>query len=307
LRLTSLLQGTVTFDLVYGLTTIGTATVDAFRLQEGTTTITATGYLSEEMSKQNPVNLGRFLTSLFIQTNSNPTTALSLQGRNATLNGTEISWLAGAVRKLNIRLPAVDAKAQGDIVTGLELGFGVVVNETMILAEDGYVSGRFNFSFASGGSAAVISSAGHRLELGTMSGDSFARIRVPVGPVSTQGGTSTTNFTETEIEVINVTSITNGLLRPIIHNQAVNVSILDNITAEVKSGLGTARFEDIGMPEAVWEIGGYGGFNSKVALKSPQMNQSPSGIQLDVKLELAGAGEVRLKVIWSFHLKMKHH
>jgi hypothetical protein len=288
-------QGTVTFDLVYGLTAIGTAITEAFRIQEGTTTITATGYLSEEMSK-NPAMLGRFLTSLYIQTNSNPTTALSLQGRNATINGTEISWFTGAVRKLNIPLPAVDANEQGDIVTGLELGFGMVVDENKILAQDGYVSAKFNFSFASGGSAAELQRAGHRLELGTMSGDSFARIRAPIGPVSARGGKSTSNFTNTEVEVLNATFLTQGFLRPIIHDQTVNISIQDNITAEVESGLGTARFEDIAMPETVWKISGYRGFNSKVVLNSPQIIQSPIGVQLDVKLELTGMGDVRLKV-----------
>jgi hypothetical protein len=283
---------------LYGLTTIGTATVEKFQVRQGLKNVTAHGYLSKDMTKENPEILGRFLTSLYIQTSSNPATALSLKGKTATIDSAEIKWLSAAVQRLHIPLSAVNKNPQEDIVGGLDLGFSVDFSQFNILATDGFVAAKYNFPFASGGSDTVVTKTEHRLEFSTIGNVAFARINAQSSLVSVRVGKSISEFKSTEIQVLDAAALSQGFLERIIQEQNFSISVNDTVTAEVDTGMGAAKLEDIVIPKVLWTISGYGGFGKKnLQLVSPEIMQSnDDGLQFSVKAQLEGAGGVGLKV-----------
>ncbi|KAA8915061.1 hypothetical protein FN846DRAFT_983512 [Sphaerosporella brunnea] len=287
--------GTVHFDLLYGLTSIGTVTVEAFKIAPGKTEIIAHGYMNTDM-KANPEILGRFLTALYIQ-NGNPTTALALKGRTAMDGETEIGWLTAAVQKLEVPLPAVDARLQEDIFSDLELNVTIGINNKSTII-NGFIAGVYNFTLGTGESNnTVVKKAGHLLDLSTTGGSTFARLNTSLSSISTQAGKAVSEIKNVDMQVLDRTAISKEFFKRLLQEDAFNVSISDKFAAEVDTSLGVAKFEDIKIAKTSLLLNGYGGFSS-AKLDSPQIIQSlqTAGFQLNVMFKLDGMSSIGLKL-----------
>ncbi|KAF8534141.1 hypothetical protein BDD12DRAFT_896940 [Trichophaea hybrida] len=290
--------GRVNFELLFGLTPIGNATIQQFAVLPGNKTMTARGSLSNDAMRNNPELLGKFLSSLFIRTNNNPTTALSLKGVNATVDGQEIRWLNSAVKKLQIPLPAVNGGPQENVLGSFDMGLSIVLNQRPAVT-NGYISSNLNLPFASRGFDALIHRVGHSLELSTDGRSAFAVVALPVSPATVMGGKVAVAYQRGgQLTIKNGTAWSEGFLKPLIQSPKFTVSVGGNLTTDVATSLGNATIRDISLQQTTWNVDGYGLAGGKVPIELNFLNiikGSGDGLHMAVKIKLKGTGDVELK------------
>lgn len=288
------------FDLIFGLTLIGKATVDQFTVGPGINKFIAHGSISEEATVDDPELLGRFLTVLYIQTNKNPTTALSMAGANATIDGKTVGWLLPAIQRLKIPLPAVEGP-QSSFISAFDMGLSLEMDGTQTSGRDGFITSNFSLPFSSKELQTIVKRVGHKLELSELGGSTFARLVTPLSPAGMKDGKLVVNFTNAVLVLTNRQDWSKGFLKPLIQSKNFMVSVSGNLTAEVETTLGNATVRDITLQNTSWNIFGYDGLSqggkNPVSLESPKvMNNAGNGLQIQVKVVIEGSGGLKIKV-----------
>jgi len=295
----------VNFDLLFGLTPIGNATVEHFAVIPGNNTMTARGSLSDDIMRNDPELLGKFLSSLFIRTNNNPTSAVALKGVHAIVNGEKIGWLDPAVERLQVSLPAVDGGPQESVLESFDMGLSIDLDQDPEVINS-YISSNLNLPFASQGFDALIKGVGHNLELSTEGGAAFAALGLPVSVATvTDGKVEVAYPSGGHLTITNGKIWSEGFLKPLIQNPQFTVSVGGNLTTDVTTSLGNATIQDIYLEQTVWSVAGYGlaGEIERMELHSLNLIKgSGDGLHMAVKIKLNGTGDVELKVKLSSYL-----
>lgn len=276
--------------------------VEDFKIFNGTSKMTARGSLSQDVIEKDPNLLGRFLSSLFLETNHKKANILSLQGVSASVGGTEIEWLTPAIRRLQIPLPAVAGEAQKIILEDFDLGFSLVLSISMTpRATDGFISSRIKLPFPAGDLNPVIKGVSHRIQLHDPKGKLFAHLLLPVYPAAVTFDKEVVDFKDVGIRVFDERAWSDFFLKSLFREKNFKVSVTSNITVNVDTRIGNASVENVKIAGTTWNLDGYGGFTNggqqRVELTVREFVDAPKGfLKMRVNTEIFGAATLPIKV-----------
>lgn len=263
----------------------------------------ARGGLLADVLRTDPDVLGKLMSALFVQVNGNPSTDLSLRGANATFGDREVVWLRPAVQRLEIGLPAVsnDHGPERSSFEIFEMALEVDLRPVQPQVTSGYMHGRFDLPLVAGGFEELIEGLGHGLLLSMPDDMALASLAFPLSAAKiTNGEFWVTYGSGGSLVVGDSTAWVRDVLRPLIQNKSLSLSVAGNLTARLGTALGTATVPDIDLQSATWGVRGYGLAAGNVALTSTALEVTQGdrdGLHLSVRLSHPGNNAtVQLKV-----------
>ncbi|KAI5814546.1 hypothetical protein BZA77DRAFT_371857 [Pyronema omphalodes] len=294
--------GKIRFDILFGLTPIGNATVDKFSVQQGNHTFIAYGTLSESVMRKDPDLVGRFVSALFLKSDSNPTTALSLRGASIIPEpGNEgPKWLNPAVQRLAIRLPALNRGPEQNIVKSFDMDLKINLNGDLWNTQ-AKISTDLNQFFASEGLGSNIKSLGYHVFLAKGEETPYADMSFPTHIATIEDGNAHVIYPARGLTVTNPIKWVEDFLKPLVQNKNVSIGISGNATAVMDTSVGTAKVTDIDIKTAPITLPG---FNLADKESPPGLNviiynlieQQAKGLHIQIAFQLPVSEKIELNL-----------
>jgi len=264
--------------------------------------MTALGSLSQDIIRNNPKLLGRFLSSLFLKENQNSTSVLSLRGVSASAGGNEIEWLKPAIQRLQIPLPLVIGESPGVLVKDFDLGFSLELSASLTpRVNEGFASSKIKLPIPSNNLNPIIEAFGHWIEFHAPDGTVFAHLHLPVYPAVVAFDKETIKFYSAGIRVRDEEVWSNFFLKSLFREDKFDVPVTGNLTFKMNTGIGNASVENVKMLGATWKLEGYDGFTNggrnRVQLTPREIVAAENGsLIMKVNAEILGTASLPIKV-----------
>jgi hypothetical protein len=278
-----------------GSTVIGSANIENFILNGGED-LKIQGMFNKAMLQKDPSVLGNLLTSLFGKSTS--TSALSLRGINATIEGTEVSWLREAVEFISFPLISIESSSKNNAVESFDLGLSLAVDDIIPTVKNGIITSGILLPINFTESHTFNFEVSYIVFLSTEKGEEFARFNTGFLPTAAKNGTIAVGFKKANLSVTNERQWVDSFLKPLLSKSEFAVQMGGNIALAANTSLGNASLPDISFQSIPWKLKGYSGFQgANLSLSSPEVEKiDNTALRMKLKMKLMGSGDIQLAV-----------
>jgi hypothetical protein len=252
--------------------------------------------------RKDPDLVGRFVSALFLKSDSNPTTALSLRGASIIPEpGNEgLKWLNPSVQRLAIRLPALNRGPERNIVNSFDMDLKINLNGDLWNTQ-AKISTDLNQFFASEGLGSDMKSLGYNIFLSKGEETPYAEMSFPTHIATMEDGKAHVTYPAHGLRVINPMKWAEDFLKPLVQNKNFSVGISGNATAVMDTSVGTANVTDIDIKTAPVTFQGFDLADKEVprglkVIIHNLIEQQVKGLHMQVAFQLSFPGKIELNV-----------